>query len=236
MPTVTDVAGGQARDQARCTRRAVVTPVTPEETPVPLPGDWAKLHATLEAARAATCDSRIPAPPPPLILAGAAFSSAVEIRGRWHALIRWANEYGFGDTLAAHLPPPPSTDVAADIAGVSDDGVGWWPDYGAQRHEPKRKPSREQAEAALSMLRDRWREIAGSALAATTRPVGFRGAKSRRLLVSADPGAAPPWGSWYSISQNPRVFTAFRAAVNAAIAPLEVDDVSFETTGWSKEE
>jgi hypothetical protein len=31
----------------------------------------------------------------------------------------------------------------------------------------------------------------------------------------------------------PRSFTAFRRSINQAIAPLEVDDVSFVTDGWT---
>jgi hypothetical protein len=58
----------------------------------------------------------IPAPPVPLILAGAAFSTASAIRQRWNDLFDWAATHGLMATLLALLPPPPDIDVAANIA------------------------------------------------------------------------------------------------------------------------
>ncbi|SRR6266545_786789 len=207
----------------------------PEATPVPRPGDWAMLHELLAQAREARGDHRIPKPPVPLILAGAAFSSAAAIRQRWRDLVSWANEHGFSELLAAHLPSAPEVDVADQIAGVSANGQGWWPEYGEQVHEPKAKPTNEAIAAALAILKQRWPEIVGIDLSRITRPYKFSGRKSRRLLVSADPAASPPWRSWYSAVADPRSFTSFRRAVNQAIAPLEVDDVSFITDRWAAE-
>ena|SRR5712691_6605328 len=98
-----------------------------EATPVPRPADWARLHELLTQEWQARGDQAIPKPPVPLILAGAAFSTAAAIRQRWRDLVSWANEHGFAATLAANLPPPPGVDVADQIAGVSADGRGWWP-------------------------------------------------------------------------------------------------------------
>ena len=198
-----------------------------------MPADWAKLHALLTRSWEIRADSSIPRPPIPLILAGAAFSSAAAIRHRWYDLVTWANTHGFSMTLASHLPPPPDIDVAEEIAGVSADGNGWWPVYGEQMHVPKIKPSKQAVAAALTLLKERWPQIAGPELSSVTRPSRFRGRKARRLLVSADPSAFPPWGTWYSAYSNPRLFTSFRLAVNQAIVPLEVDDVSFVTNSWS---
>lgn len=98
------------------------------ETPVPLPHDWAHVHALLAEAQRSAAEPNIPNPPVPLILAGAAFSSANQIRRRWTDLVEWANTYGFVEILRAALPPPPDFDVADHFAGASEDGSGWWDD------------------------------------------------------------------------------------------------------------
>ncbi len=177
-------------------------------------------------------DAGIPKPPVPLILAGAAFSTADAIRGRWRETLTWARQYGFHDLLIAELPAPPDEDVAERIAGVSADGKGWWPVWGEQIHPPKPTPTKEALVEAMSNLKRDWNAIAGDELSRITRPIDFAGRKSRRLIVSADPAKRPPWGSWYWIEDNPRAFTAFRRAVNDAISPLEVDDITFNTNGW----
>jgi len=199
-----------------------------------MPADWAKVHAVLTDAWMERNESNVPKPPVPLILAGAAFSTASAIRRRWVELIEWANAYGFSGHLASQMPPPPKTDVADSIAGVTEDGRGWWPEYGEQFHEPKKKPSREFVSATLENLRKKWSAIVGAELAAHTKPLRFKGHKSCRLLVAADPGESPPWGDWWSTTKNPRAFTVFRQAVNAAIAPMEVDDITFVTDRWQE--
>ena len=91
-----------------------------ESTPVPRPSDWARLHQLLEVAWKSGDRSAVPEPPVPLILAGAAFSTASEIRQRWIDLVRWANSHGYADLLFANLPPPPDIDVAGRIAGAPE--------------------------------------------------------------------------------------------------------------------
>jgi hypothetical protein len=147
-------------------------------------------------------------------------------------LIQWANDYGFADVLSSNLPPPPNFDVAEQIAGVSEDCRGWWPEIGEQHHEPREKPSRQSVALAHQILIDRWATIVGPELAAATRVVRFTGRRMRRLCVAADPAVTPPWGSWFSARSNPRAFTVFRRAINEAIAPMEVDDVTFLTQEW----
>lgn len=98
------------------------------DTPVPLPRDWAAIHSALASARRDDHRRLAPEPPIPLILAGAAFSSASQIRERWVALIEWTNRYGYQEVFRARLPPPPDFDVASRIAGASEDGSGWWED------------------------------------------------------------------------------------------------------------
>ncbi len=207
----------------------------PTKTPVPMPDDWAAIHTVLYQLWQATNDPRIPCPPVPLILGGAAFSSAATIRQRWDDLIQWASLHGFADHLAIHLPPAPIYDVAERIAGVSEDGHGWWPEYGEQFHDPKQKPSLEVMSANFESLVKNWQQIVGQELSGSTRPLKFTGRKHRRLLVSANPLASPPWGSWFSVYSNPRAFTAFRSVINRAISPMEVDDVTFITERWLNE-
>jgi hypothetical protein len=165
-------------------------------------------------------------------LAGAAFSSAASIRRRWSDLIDWAKAYGFESEFIAELPPPPSEDVAARIAGVSEGGGGWWNSFEMKFHEPKEKPSREDSSIALEKLLSNWLAIAGPYLGENTLPLALTGKKSRRLVVAANPSVDPPWGTWNSYAENQAAFTLFRQAVNAAIAPLEVDVVHFLTHKW----
>ena len=93
-------------------------------TPVPIPADWAKIHSHLVKVLRARGDSSIPSPPMPLILAGAAFSKASEIRQRWFDLIQWTKAHGFERELASSLSAAPKFDVAERIAGVSESGEG----------------------------------------------------------------------------------------------------------------
>jgi hypothetical protein len=208
--------------------------LVPMTTPVPMPADWAAIHAALTDLWQSKDDSNISKPPVPLILAGAAFSSAAAIRQRWIDLIQWANANGFSDHLASRLPQPPSFDVADKIAGVSEDGRGWWPVLGEQFHEPMKKPSNEVVSATFQHLVENWPEIVGHELAESTKPLKFTGRKQHRLLVAANPSVSPPWGSWYTVRTNPPAFTAFRRAINRAISPMEVDDVTFTTEKWPR--
>lgn len=207
----------------------------PDSTPVPMPWDWAQLYGLLSNAWAEKADSGVPEPPVPLILAGAAFSSAMAIRQRWVELIHWSNNNGFAEIFLEALPPPPLEDVATRIAGVSVDGSGWCPEFGEQNHEPKIRPSKEAVAAALKTLQAQWAEVVGHKISSHTRPHRFTGSKLRRLVVIADENYSPPWGSWYFIEKNPRTFTAFRKSINAAISPLEVDTVTFTSAQQSNQ-
>jgi hypothetical protein len=201
-------------------------------TPVPLPADWARLHEMLSIARKSMDRNDIPNPPTPLILSGAAFSTAAAIRERWNELLTWAADYGFVDVLLANLPAPPSIDVPSSIAGIGEDGKGWWPNYGEQVHSQAPKPGKDVVLSAVAVLRAEWPEVAGPELARITEPLRLLGAKKRRLLVAADPSATPPWGTWISAHRNPQAFSLFRQSVNARIAPLAVDEITFATNRW----
>ena len=194
-------------------------PLHPPPPEVPLPADWARLHGLLSRERVRAPDRSIPEPPVPLILAGAAFSSAAAIRARWSALLDWAYTFGFDQLLFANLPPAPDHDVASAIAGVSDDGKGWWPVFGQQEHAPKSRHSTAEVREALTRLESSWSSVVGHELAGSTRPLRIRGRKARHLIVAANPSTKPPWGSWTSRTVNPVAFAAFRKAVNNALSP-----------------
>ena len=75
-------------------------------------------------------------------------------------------------------------------------------------------------------------EIVGNEIGNITRPLAFTGEKARRLLVFADAAFTPPWGGWSYLSKQEterRTFAHFRAAINKAIAPHEVDHIDFTT-------
>lgn len=94
-----------------------------------------------------------------------------------------------------------------------------------------RPPSKELAQH-FETLKSRWSDIVDPELAHITRPLAFSGEKARRLLVLAEGSSRPPWGGWSHLSlveADRRTFTRFRAAVNDAIAPHEVDHVDFTT-------
>jgi hypothetical protein len=200
----------------------------PEDTPVPYPSDWARLHSLLVEARRRRNDLDVSFPPVPLILAGAACSTAAEIRERWRELIRWANDRGFGALLAANLPDLPDRDIAKSIAGA--DGGPWWHEY--SHRKPRVRPSSADEAAALTLVCHRWTEIVGEEMARSTKPLRFTGSKRRRLVVSADPQKTPPWGSWSAITTAADSFAKLRRSINAAIAPMEIDHIDFITETW----
>lgn len=197
------------------------------ELQVPHPKNWMAIHTRLKMCSQglANCSEPVPVP---LILAGAAFSSAIEISDRWQATIQWAERYGcMGQLLSIYEAPPAGRDYAEEMAGVSAGGKGWWPDMTHWNREPRRKPSAQEVSQALLHLQEHWSDVVGHPLAAVTRPLAFTGRKSRRLLIQANPYFLPPWGTWLSCDIAPESFRAFRLAINSEIKPVEVDHVDF---------
>ena len=104
--------------------------------------------------------------------------------------------------------------------------------YRAWDFEAKSLPSPEQIAQVMDALLSSWSEIVGKEIGSITRPLAFTGEKARRLLVFADTAFTPPWGGWAYLSKQEterRTFTRFRAAINKAIIPHEVDHVDFIT-------
>ena len=95
--------------------------------------------------------------------------------------------------------------------------------------EPRPKPSQEEANNALILLKQDWESVVGPDLAEATHPLKFTGKKLRRLVVQADANVKPPWGTWMALDpgENRRAFTEFRSTVNKQIHPLFVDHIDF---------
>jgi hypothetical protein len=194
----------------------------------PNPSRWNNIHKQLiEYAEARSC--RPSRPPAPLILAGWAYSNDTDKMRRWKETVDWAFVNGCAgivEGISDHdfyqLENPTSSSV----------GPMGGPCYRPWDFEAKVRPTNEELAKHLEYLSSHWAEIAGSALSTVTRPVAFTGKKARRLLASAEATAAPPWGGWTDRSSNEakrRTFTRFRAAVNRAITPHEVDHIDFIT-------
>ena len=100
------------------------------------------------------------------------------------------------------------------------------PMYRAWEFEAKSRPSPEQIVEFMNILHSQWSKIVGDEIGTLTRPLAFTGEKARRLLVFANAASNPPWGGWSYLSTQEserQTFTRFRAAINKAIAPHEVD-------------
>lgn len=200
------------------------------------PKDWHQFHQFLQSKKQAGQKD----PPVPLILAASDESNAT----KHHCLsaqLYWAQENGRSEDALRYLSDIPveqwnacSSDEWFQDNYPKPDGT-YGPIYLEWTFDPKPKSSAESTAHAIEILRARWDEVAGQELSGVTSPLRFEGAKGRRLVVLAKRKASPPWGTWTSLDQgeNRRFFTRLRAAVNAAIQPLEVDHIDFvhESTG-----
>jgi len=170
-----------------------------------------------------------PSPPEPLILAGWAYSNDVEKMRRWEETVAWAENNGCIEFVSGipdqdfYFVDNPTSYTVGPLGG---------PMYRVWDFETKNRPSSEQIAQHMDTLLSQWPEIVGRELASITRPLAFTGKKARRLLVLASDAATPPWGAWMHLSTQEskrRTFTIFRAAINKAIVPHEVDHIDFTT-------
>lgn len=195
--------------------------------PKPIP--WRDVFERLSAyARKHPCVP--PAPPIPLILAGWAFSNDIDKMRRWEDTVTWAARNSCSDLVAV----PDAEFYCVDEPTSYSVGPLGGPMYRPWDFEVKGRPSTEELSRHLTTLTSHWRDIVGPELARSTRPLAFSGAKARRLLVQADAAVSPPWGGWSHLSaveSKRRCFTRFRASINRAIDPHEVDHVDFTTGG-----
>lgn len=192
----------------------------------PMPWNEAFTRLT-KFAKAHPCTP--PSPPKPLILAGWAYSNDVEKMRRWEETVAWATDNGCIEVVTGipdhdfYFVSEPTTYAIGPTGG---------PMYRPWDFDSKLRPSSEEVALHFEMLKSRWSEIVGLELAHITHPLAFTGEKARRLLVQAEYFASPPWGGWAylsSVETERRTFTRFRAAVNKAIAPHEIDHIDFIT-------
>lgn len=192
----------------------------------PNPSRWSDVFDQLsQYAEAHSCHpSR---PPAPLILAGWAHSNDAEKMRRWRETLDWASANGCAGLLEGiadqdfYKVEHPTSYSVGPMGG---------PCYRPWDFDAKVRPPDDELAKHLEYLSAHWAEFAGSSLATVTKPLAFTGKKARRLLVRAESTAAPPWGGWtYRSAEEAkrRTFTRFRAAVNKAIGPHEVDHIGF---------
>jgi len=170
-----------------------------------------------------------PSPPKPLILAGWAFSNDTEKMQRWEETVAWANINGCLE-LVKGIPENEFYFVSEPTSYTIGPFGG--PMYLPWNFDSKLIPSYEEITRHFEELKLRWSEIVGLELAHITRPISFTGEKARRLLVFADSSSRPPWGGWSHLSHletDRRTFTKFRAVINKAIVPHQVDHIDFTT-------
>lgn len=168
-------------------------------------------------------------PPTPLILAGWNFSGDFEKNAVWEATKKWANEMDL-----SHLIPELTDQQSYFVSSMqsfSSPSEFW-------NYSPREKPEKEAIDIAIEKLKTNWASIVGLKLAQITTPICFTGKKSRRLLVYANFGTKPPWGTWTkkSAGEEGKEFTVFRRDINKAISPLEIDHIDFIASKYQKEE
>ncbi len=194
----------------------------------PNPMPWNEAYKRLTRFAETQCCAP-PLPPKPLILAGWAYSNDIEKQFRWEETVEWAANNGCQELVDSipddefYFADEPTTYTVGPMGG---------PMYRPWDFESKDRPSSEVLKKGMETLLRQWSEIAGEELSKITRPLGFSGNKARRLLVQADIASHPPWGDWAHLSQvepERRAFTKFRASVNRAISPHEVDHIDFLT-------
>lgn len=190
--------------------------------PNPLP--WNSVYQRLSKVARSRPD--LPMPPVPLIFSGWTYSNDYEKMSRWQDTILWAKNAQC-EEIVSNVP----TDDFYYTEKVATCQVGplGGPMLRAWDFESKFKPDEEARSQALKRLLNQWPSIAVE-FSSFTRPLGFTGAKARRLIVAFYSDEPPPWGCWDSLSPietKRRTFTTFRQAVNSEIKPVEVDHIDF---------
>jgi|LSQX01.3.fsa_nt_gb hypothetical protein len=166
-------------------------------------------------------------PPVPLILSGWVFTNDSEKQKRWQKTIEWAKANGC--SYIVDNIPEENFYYAYELL-TCDIGPTGGSCYRPWDFECKPKHSEKERLSALEHLRANWIETVGNEMGNRMYPKSITGVKGRRLLVYADNTYIPPWGTWDELSFNKAMritFTNFRAAINKAIAPYEVDHIDF---------
>jgi len=201
----------------------------------PKPALWGKLYLVLHKyAEANVC---IPEHPPrPLVLSGWNYSNDLERKTRWEETVQWATTNNCMDLITGI---PESEFYKVEELSTYQIGPMGGPMFRPWDYEPKEVPTQEALESCLNTLIAKWESIAGNDLSEITKPYLFTGKKARRLLVYYQNSTVPPWGAWSHLSDSEskrRSFTKFRASINEAIAPHEVDHIEFVSRESTKKE
>jgi hypothetical protein len=190
--------------------------------PNPIP--WNEVYQRLSNVSHTRPD--LPKPPIPLILNGWVYSNDAEKMQRWADTVIWARNAHCDEIVQS---------VSEDDFYFTEELTSYevgplgGPIYRSWDFSSKSRPEHDTITLALERLADEWSCVADG-FSSYTKPLGFTGAKARRLVVGVSSDDAPPWGAWDSLSDiesKRRIFTAFRQAVNQVIKPLEVDHIDF---------
>ena len=193
--------------------------------PNPLP--WNDVYQRLSAVSQYRPD--LPKPPVPLILNGWVYSNDAEKMRRWEDTVLWAKN-AFCDEIVQSVSVEDY--YCTEELTTYEVGPLGGPMYRSWDYSSKARPENEALSQAMQRLVNQWSFLAGG-FSSHSRPLGFTGAKGRRLVVGVSSDDLPPWGTWDSLStieSKRRTFTDFRQAVNRAIKPLEVDHIDFIKT------
>lgn len=188
------------------------------------PTNWDQFFLFLKTKRQAGKKD----PPVPLILAASMEADATK-HNRLSDQLYWSRENDCLDEALHYLKDIPNKDWnSSPLDQWNQDNYpryhfGWTSD-------PKPKMNLETASMLIKQLIANWDNIAGPELSAVTLPHRFAGTKGCRLLVFAKRDVSPPWDTWTMLDRDKNkrsLFTRLRAAVNAAIKPVEVHHIDF---------
>jgi len=201
----------------------------------PNPALWYEVYLNLvHYAETHRCNP--PQPPRSLVLSGWIFSNDNERKTRWEETVRWASANNCLDLIE---DIPISDFYEVEELTTCQIGPLGGPMFRPWDYEPKEVPTQEALESCLNTLIAKWESIAGNDLSEITKPYMFTGKKARRLLVYYQNSTVPPWGAWSHLPDSEskrRSFTKFRASINEAIAPHEVDHIEFISRESTKKE
>jgi hypothetical protein len=192
----------------------------------PNPNRWGRIFSNLQRyADVNNCHP--PHPPKPLILSGWIYSNDLERKTRWEETVQWASTNNCLDLVEGIHD---SDFYEVEELTTHQIGPLGGPMYLPWDYEEKDLPAQGDIDSYLDRLISNWESIVGKELSRMTKPLMFTGKKARRLLVSYQESFDPPWGGWSHLSDiesERRSFTDFRAAINRAISPHEVDHIEF---------
>ena len=146
----------------------------------PLPGLWMEVYEELHDAWTQGGRKRSPPPRPP-VLGVWDVTNDVDKKRTWEETLNWAAQRGL-----QHLIPeiaPNQSLMVFELTNWERMGPFGGPLYLEWDFSSKVKPSEARLKSALFALTSNWARVAGSELAAYSKPLRFTGNKRRHLLV-----------------------------------------------------